>query len=49
MLHIFKELEYMVPMILNPNTYCLIHWLKSCVAIRFSSSMLSIIIKIEDF
>jgi len=49
MLHIFKELEYMGPMILNPNAHYLIHWLQSCLAIRFSPSMLGIIIKLEDF
>jgi hypothetical protein len=48
MLHIFKELEYMVPMMLNLNAYCLIHWLQSCLAIRFSPCMLGIIIKSED-
>jgi hypothetical protein len=38
----------MVPMMLNLNAYCLIHWLQSCLAIRFSPCMLGIIIKSED-
>jgi hypothetical protein len=49
MLHIVKELEYMVAWFPNLKMYCLIYWLQNYLIIRFVPPMLAIITKLGDF
>jgi hypothetical protein len=47
--HILKELEYTLPIILHPEEYYFIYCLQMCLLVGFTPPMLDAKILIEDF
>jgi hypothetical protein len=48
-LHILKELEYILPIILHLEEYYFIYHLQTCFLVGFAPPMFNVKILIEDF